>query len=61
MLALITGKFGEYNVYVFIAIMPVARLVHKTIAAKSRIAKKDVVEAFETGARYALAVGPAAA
>ena len=34
---------------------------HRAIAAKSRIAKKDLVEAFETGAKYALAVGAAAA
>jgi TRAP-type uncharacterized transport system fused permease subunit len=41
--------------------LPVIWLVHRSIAAKSRIAKKDLVEAFETGAKYALAVGAAAA
>jgi TRAP transporter 4TM/12TM fusion protein len=61
LLALITGRFGDYNVYVFVAMLPVVWLVHKTIAAKSRIANKDLVEAFETGAKYALAVGAAAA
>ena len=61
LLALITGKFGEYNVYAFLAMLPVIWLVHRSIAAKSRIAKKDLVEAFETGAKYALAVGAAAA
>ena len=61
LLALITGKFGEYNVYVFLAMLPIVWLVHRAIAAKSRIAKRDLVEAFETGAKYALAVGAAAA
>ena len=61
LLALITGRFGEYNVYVFLAMLPVVWLVHRSIAAKSRIAKRDLVEAFETGAKYALAVGAAAA
>ena len=61
LLALITGQFGEYNVYVFLAMLPVVWLVHRSIAAKSRIAKRDLVEAFETGAKYALAVGAAAA
>jgi TRAP-type uncharacterized transport system fused permease subunit len=41
--------------------LPVVWLVHRGIAAKSRIVKKDLVEAFETGAKYALAVGAAAA
>jgi TRAP transporter 4TM/12TM fusion protein len=61
LLALITGRFGEYNVYVFLAMLPVVWVVHRSIAAKSRIAKRDLVEAFETGAKYALAVGAAAA
>ena len=61
LIALITGRFGEYNVYVYLAMLPVVWLVHRGIAAKSRIVKKDLVEAFETGAKYALAVGAAAA
>ena len=61
LLALITGKFGDYNVYVFLAMLPAIWLVHTAVAAKSRIAKKDFVEALETGAKYALAVGAAAA
>ena len=62
LLALITGKFGDYNVFVFLrrCCRP-SGCVHRAIAAKSRIAKKDLVEAFETGAKYALAVGAAAA
>jgi len=61
LLALITGQFGEYNVHAFLVLLPVIWLVHRSIAAKSRIARKDLVEAFETGAKYALAVGAAAA
>ncbi len=61
LLALITSRFGEYNVHVFLALLAAVWLVHNAIAAKSRIAKKDLVEAFETGAKYALAVGAAAA
>jgi TRAP-type uncharacterized transport system fused permease subunit len=36
-------------------------LIHHFLAAQSRIRKRDLVEAFETGAKYALAVGAAAA
>ncbi len=61
LLALISGRFGEYNVHVFVAMLAVVPLVHQAIKVKSRIAKKDLVEAFETGAKYALAVGAAAA
>jgi TRAP transporter 4TM/12TM fusion protein len=61
LIALITGRFGEYNVWVFVAMLAIVPLVHRQIAANSRIARRDLVEAFETGAKYALAVGAAAA
>ena len=61
LLALITGKFGDYNVHVFIAMLVLIVLAHRAMKAESRIGRKDFVEAFETGAKYALAVGAAAA
>ncbi len=61
LVALITGKFGDYNVHVFVAMLAIVPLVHRKIAAISRIGRKDLIEAFETGAKYALAVGAAAA
>jgi TRAP transporter 4TM/12TM fusion protein len=61
LLALITGKFGGWNVWVFVAMLGVVPLVHRRLAAPSRIHARDLVEAFETGAKYALAVGAAAA
>ena len=61
LLALITQTFGDYNVYVFVAMLAIVPLAHRALGVRSRIAKKDLVEAFETGAKYALAVGAAAA
>ena len=61
LLALITGRFGEWNLWVFVAMLGLVPLVHRRLAAASRIRAIDLVEAFETGAKYALAVGAAAA
>ena len=61
LLALITGKFGDYNVHVFVATLILVVLGHRAMKAASRIGRRDFVEAFETGAKYALAVGAAAA
>jgi TRAP transporter 4TM/12TM fusion protein len=61
LIALITGVFGEFGLYVFLAALVAVPLVHRALRIKSRIHKKDLVEAFETGAKYALAVGAAAA
>jgi TRAP transporter 4TM/12TM fusion protein len=61
LLALITSQFGEWNVYVFGAMLVVVPLVQRGLAVASRIAARDLIEAFETGAKYALAVGAAAA
>ena len=61
LIALITGGFGEYGVHVFVAVLVAVPLAHRALGIRSRIAKKDLVETFETGAKYALAVGAAAA
>ena len=61
LLALITRQFGDYGVYVFIAMLVAVPVAHRALAVASRISKKDLVLAFETGAKYALAVGAAAA
>jgi TRAP transporter 4TM/12TM fusion protein len=61
LLALITSQFGEWNTYVFGAMLVVAPLAQRALAVASRIGPRDLIEAFETGAKYALAVGAAAA
>ena len=61
LLALITGQFGEWNVWVFGAMLVVVPLAHRVLAVASRIHAGDLLEAFGTGAKYALAVGAAAA
>ncbi len=61
LLALITRQFGDYGVVAFGAMLVAVLFVHRAIGQQTRIAKKDLVEAFETGAKYALAVGAAAA
>ena len=61
LLALITGQFGDWNVHVFVAMLVIVPLVQRALAVASRIAARDLIEAFGTGAKYALAVGAAAA
>jgi len=61
LLGLITGRFGEWNIATFIVMLGVVPFVHWRLAAESRIRARDLLEAFETGAKYALAVGAAAA
>jgi len=61
LLGLITGRFGEWNIAVFIVMLGVVPFVHWRLRAASRIHGRDLLEAFETGAKYALAVGAAAA
>jgi TRAP-type uncharacterized transport system fused permease subunit len=61
LLALITKQFGDWSVAVFVAMLVAIPLLHHVLRMQSRIKKKDLVEAFETGAKYALAVGAAAA
>ena len=61
LLGLINGVFGEWNLWVFGAMAVLVPLVHRRLAAASRIHGRDLIESFETGAKYALAVGAAAA
>jgi TRAP transporter 4TM/12TM fusion protein len=61
LLALVAGQFGDWNVYVFGAMLVLVPLAHRVLAVASRIRSRDLIEAFETGAKYALAVGAAAA
>jgi TRAP transporter 4TM/12TM fusion protein len=61
LLLLITNQLGEYAVYVFLAALVAVPLAHRALRIKARIGGKDLIESFETGAKYALAVGAAAA
>jgi TRAP transporter 4TM/12TM fusion protein len=61
LLLLITNQLGEYGVYVFLAALVAVPLAHRALRIKARIGGKDFIESFETGAKYALAVGAAAA
>jgi len=61
LLALITRQFGDWGVEAFIAALVAVPLLHHALKGQSRIRKRDLVEGFETGAKYALAVGAAAA
>jgi TRAP transporter 4TM/12TM fusion protein len=61
LLALITGEFGAWSIHVFAAMLVVVPLARRGLAVASRIGPRDLVAAFETGAKYALAVGAAAA
>jgi TRAP transporter 4TM/12TM fusion protein len=61
LLALITRQFGDHGVWVLLAMLVIVPLLHRGLKAASRIHKRDLIEGFETGAKYALAVGAAAA
>lgn len=61
LLALITRQFGNYGLYVFLAMLVAMPLVHRALGHESRIGRWAIVAAFELGAKYALAVGAAAA
>ncbi len=61
LVALITREFGEYGVWVFLAMLVAVPLAHRAIGKPSRIGGAAVIAAFELGAKYALAVGAAAA
>ena len=61
LLALITRQFGNYGLYVFLAMLVAMPLVHRALGHESRIGRWAIIAAFELGAKYALAVGAAAA
>ena len=61
LIALITRQFGGYGLWVFLAMLVAVPLVHRAIGRESRIGRAAILAAFELGAKYALAVGAAAA
>jgi TRAP transporter 4TM/12TM fusion protein len=61
LLGLISGQFGEAKNWVFAGMLVLVPLAHWKLASASRIGARDLIESFETGAKYALAVGAAAA
>ncbi len=61
LVALITRQFGGLGTWVFLAMVVVVPLVHRALRRESRIGGAAILAAFEIGAKYALAVGAAAA
>lgn len=61
LIAIITRAFGDHGMWVFIAMVVVVPFVHRALGRDSRIGRAAILAAFELGAKYALAVGAAAA
>ncbi len=61
LVALITRQFGDFGVWIFVAMVIAAPFVHRALGRESRIGGRAILAAFEVGAKYALAVGAAAA
>ena len=61
LIALITRQFEDYGLYVFLAMLVAVPLVQRALGRESRIGGRALLVAFEIGAKYALAVGAAAA
>ncbi len=61
LIGIITRTFGDYGPWVFVAMVVLVPLLHRALGAKSRIGSAAIVASFELGAKYALAVGAAAA
>ncbi len=61
LLAIITRAFGNSGMWVFLAMVVAVPFVHKALGRESRIGRAAILAAFELGAKYALAVGAAAA
>jgi TRAP-type uncharacterized transport system fused permease subunit len=65
LVAIAFGDYGEYNAQIKLALFAVAVLTEITVSKfagiTGRLNHAALVEAFETGAKYALAVGAAAA
>ena len=51
LLALITGRFGDWNVHVFAAMLVIVPLAHRALAVAARIRSRDLIEAFEPAFR----------
>ncbi|MCC6194821.1 MAG: TRAP transporter permease [Burkholderiales bacterium] len=61
LVALITRAFGDHGVWLFLVMVAAVPLVHRALGRESRIGRMAILAAFELGAKYALAVGAAAA
>ena len=54
-------QFGDFGPWVFVLLVVAIPLVHRALGRESRIGRAAILAAFELGAKYALAVGAAAA
>ena len=61
LIAIITRLLGGAELYVFLGMLVAVPLVHRALGRESRIGGGAIMAAFEIGAKYALAVGAAAA
>ncbi len=61
LVGLFLRAFGDYGPWIFAAMVIVVPLVHRALGCESRIGRAAILAAFELGAKYALAVGAAAA
>ncbi len=61
LLCIITRQLGGYELWLFLSMLIAVPLAHRVLGRESRIGGAAIVAAFELGAKYALAVGAAAA
>ncbi|MCC6868120.1 MAG: TRAP transporter permease [Burkholderiales bacterium] len=61
LVGLFLRAFGDWGPWIFAAMVIVVPLVHRALGCESRIGRAAILAAFELGAKYALAVGAAAA
>ncbi|MCC7039918.1 MAG: TRAP transporter permease [Burkholderiales bacterium] len=61
LVGLFLRSFGDYGPWIFAAMVVVVPLLHRALGCESRIGRAAILAAFELGAKYALAVGAAAA
>jgi len=61
LIAIITRALGDASVWLFLAMLVAVPVVHRALGRESRIGRVAILAAFELGAKYALAVGAAAA
>ena len=61
LVAIITRSLAGFELWVFLAMLVAVPLVHRALGCQSRIGGPAILAAFEIGAKYALAVGAAAA
>ena len=54
LVAVITRKFGDYGMWVFVAMVIAVPFVHRALGRESRIGRVAILAAFELGAKYAL-------